>query len=160
MRKESLAYAKNVLSPLKFSLGMLSRLPSVVFWGVRVQELDGHTCKVTIPYGWRTQNPFRSIYFAALGGAAELSTGALCQMHLAGRPAHSMLVTEFRMEYTKKAVGMVTFSCRQGEELERLLDGLSVAGSTGTLTMESAGTDQAGETVARAFITWSFRRKG
>lgn len=159
MKKESLAYAQNVLSPLKFKLGMLSRLPSVVFWGIRVRELDGHVCKVTIPYGWRTQNPFRSVYFAALGGAAELSTGALCQMHLAGRSPHSMLVTGFRMEYTKKATGTVTFTCRQGDELKALLDSLNAPGSTATLTMTSVGTDTAGETVATAYITWSFRKK-
>ena len=159
MRKESEIYRRNVLNPVKFILGMSFRLPSVVFWGIRVRQLDENNCRVTIPFGLRTQNPFKSIYFAALGGAAELSTGALCQMHLAGRSAHSMLVTGFRMEYVKKAATMVTFTCDQGIELQTVLDGLSLAGQTGTITMMSTGTDTAGDVVARAYITWSFRRK-
>jgi len=113
---------------------------------------------VSIPYFWRSQNPFKSIYFAALAGAAELSTGALCQLALAGKGAFSMLVVDFKAEYSKKANTRIYFTCEQGAELFSLIDSLQ-PGETNQLTMLSTGKNKAGEEVARFFITWSFKRK-
>src|SRR4029434_3796701 len=56
---------------------MLAKLPLALIAGVCVRGLDRERCVVTVPYGWRTTNPFRSTYFAALSMAAEMSTGAL-----------------------------------------------------------------------------------
>ena len=152
-------YIRNILTPWKFKLFMLKRLPSVVFWGVSIQDLNTQECSVSIPFKWRTQNPFSSIYFAALAGAAELSTGALCQLHLAGREHYSMLVTGFKADYFKKADSLIRFHCHQGNELKSLLDGLVNAGDTGTITLYSTGTNKENIKVARAEITWSFRKK-
>ena len=121
-------------------------------------HLDSQKCHVSIPYFWRSQNPFKSIYFAALAGAAELSTGALCQLALAGKGSFSMLVVDFRAEYSKKANTKILFTCEQGAELFSLIDTLK-PGETNQLTMLSIGKNKAGEEVARFFITWSFKRK-
>lgn len=152
-------YIKDALSGWKFTLGMLLRLPSIVFWGVRVQSLDENHCKVTIPYTWRTQNPFRSIYFAALAGAGELSTGALCRLHLAGRDPISMLVVDFKARYFKKADSRITFHCKQGAELRRLLDALKNSGDTATIVMTATGTNPSGMETSIIEVTWSFRKK-
>ena len=159
MHERSIKYQKQVLNPFLFRIGMLRRLPSVVFWGIHIKSLDEEICKVNIPFTWRTQNPFRSIYFAALAGAAELSTGALCQMILAGRDPHSMLVTAFRAEYFKKANTGICFECRQGKELSAALETLTNSGDTTQLTMVSDGYNTNNELVARAHITWSFKRR-
>lgn len=159
MMDESLDYQKKVLNPVLFSLGMIKRLPSIVFWGVRIPSLDEQTCEVTIPFNWRTQNPFKSIYFAALAGAAELSTGALCQLHLAGRDSHSMLVIDFRAQYFKKADSKIIFRCEQGLEIQKLLDDLKNSGDSNTITLKSVGVNAAGQSVASVEITWSFRKK-
>ena len=121
-------------------------------------HLDSQKCHVSIPYFWRSQNPFKSIYFAALAGAAELSTGAFCQLALAGKGSFSMLVVDFRAEYSKKANTKILFTCEQGPELFSLIDTLK-PGETNQLTMLSIGKNKAGEEVARFFITWSFKRK-
>lgn len=121
-------------------------------------HLDSQKCHVSIPYFWRSQNPFKSIYFAALAGAAELSTGALCQLALTGKGSFSMLVVDFRAEYSKKANTKILFTCEQGAELFSLIDTLK-PGETNQLTMLSIGKNKAGEEVARFFITWSFKRK-
>ncbi|MBN7810720.1 DUF4442 domain-containing protein [Algoriphagus sp. H41] len=154
----ALAYQRKMGSPLVFWFAMLLKLPSAIFWKLRIKTLTAERCEVTIPYGWRTQNPFRSIYFAALAGAAELSTGALGQLALAGRGAFSMLVVDFRAEYSKKANAKITFTCDQGSELFDLVESLKV-GEAGQLTMVSTGKNPAGEVVARFFVTWSFKRK-
>lgn len=65
---------------LLWRLFMLGKLPLGLFAGIRVKELDVARCVATVPYGWRSTNPFQSTYFAALAMAAELSTGALALM--------------------------------------------------------------------------------
>ncbi|GAA0880334.1 DUF4442 domain-containing protein [Algoriphagus jejuensis] len=152
------AYQQKMCNPLIFWFAMLVKLPSAIFWKLRIKSLTMEKCEVTIPYSWRTQNPFKSIYFAALAGAAELSTGALGQLALAGKGAISMLVVDFRAEYSKKANTKITFSCEQGAELFDLIQGLKV-GEAEQLTMISSGKNPAGEVVARFFVTWSFKRK-
>lgn len=155
---EALAYQKNMSNPLYFWFGMLLKLPSAVFWRFRIKELDVEKCLVTIPYSWRTQNPFKSIYFAAMAGAAELSTGALCQLAISGLGKYSMLVVDFRAEYFKKANQKITFTCDQGVELYRILKSLQ-PNDTDKLTMLSSGKNPQGEEVARFYVTWSFKRK-
>ncbi len=158
LNKEGKEYIRKMTSPIYFWLGMLIKLPSAVFWRFRMKSLSPEKCEVTIPYFWRSQNPFKSIYFAALAGAAELSTGALCQLSQAGRGKFSMLVVDFRAEYYKKADQKITFTCNQGAELFHLIDGLSI-GDSDKLTMISTGVNKEGQEVARFFVTWSFKRK-
>jgi hypothetical protein len=158
LSREAMNYLRKMNNPFIFWLAMLTKLPSAVFWGLRIKSLAFTHCEVTIPYHWRSQNPFRSIYFAALAGAAELSTGALCQLALAGKGAFSMLVVDFRAEYSKKANSKITFVCNQGQELSDLIESMNVGEAT-QLTMVSTGTNPTGELVARFFVTWSFKRK-
>ena len=155
---EAISYQKKMCNPLIFWFAMLVKLPTAVFWRLKMVRLDREHCVVSIPYFWRSQNPFKSIYFAALAGAAELSTGALCQLALAGKGSFSMLVVDFRAEYSKKANTKILFTCEQGAELFSLIDTLK-PGETNQLTMLSIGRNKAGEEVARFFITWSFKRK-
>ena len=159
MDSADIRYKKNVLNPWSFLFGMIRKLPSVIWWNIKVIHIDQTSCQVTIPYSWRTQNPFKSIYFAALAGAGELSTGALCQMYLAGRVPHAMLAVGLKAEFVKKADSTVTFSCNQGKELMDLLDSLYKKGDTGQITMESIGVSASGDKVAKIYVTWSFKRK-
>ncbi len=154
----AITYQKRMKNPFIFWFAMLFKLPTAVFWRLKMVHLDSQKCHVSIPYFWRSQNPFKSIYFAALAGAAELSTGALCQLALAGKGSFSMLVVDFRAEYSKKANTKILFTCEQGPELFSLIDTLK-PGETNQLTMLSIGRNKAGEEVARFFITWSFKRK-
>jgi hypothetical protein len=154
----ALSYQKRMKNPFIFWFAMLFKLPTAIFWRLKMVHLDSQKCHVSIPYFWRSQNPFKSIYFAALAGAAELSTGALCQLALAGKGSFSMLVVDFRAEYSKKANTKILFTCEQGAELFSLIDTLK-PGETNQLTMLSIGKNKSGEEVARFFITWSFKRK-
>ncbi len=69
-----------MLNPFLMRGFMLAKLPLALVAGLRMRELDRDRCVVTVPYGWRTTNPFRSTYFAALSMAAEMSTGAPAMM--------------------------------------------------------------------------------
>ncbi|MDX5479135.1 PaaI family thioesterase [Fontibacter flavus] len=158
MNPQAKQYLKRMTNPFIFWWAMFFKLPSAIFWKLKIKSLSLEKCEVTIPFFWRSQNPFKSIYFAAMAGAAELSTGALCQLSMAGKGKFSMLVVDFKAEYHKKANQKITFTCNQGKELNELIDKLQ-PNDTGTLTMVSTGTSPQGEVVARFFVTWSFKRK-
>lgn len=158
MNAEAKKYQSRMNNPFIFWWAMFFKLPSAVFWRLKIKSLTPEKCEVSIPYFWRSQNPFQSIYFAALAGAAELSTGALCQLAMAGKGKFSMLVVDFRAEYQKKANDKIIFSCNQGLELQELIDGLQ-PDETNKLTMISTGKNSKGEVVARFFVTWSFKKK-
>lgn len=158
MNEEAKKYLKRMTNPFIFWWAMFFKLPSAIFWKLRIKSLDLKSCTVTIPYFWRSQNPFKSIYFAAMAGAAELSTGALCQIAMAGKGKFSMLVVDFRAEYFKKANQKISFSCSQGEEVCQLIDNLEIGGSD-KITTVSTGISPNGEIVAKFYVTWSFKRK-
>ena len=150
---------KDMSSPWKFYLAMLFKLPSIPFWGVKMKHLSSEKCSLVIPYKWRNQNPFKSIYFAALAGAAELSTGLLGLVATTGKEKWSMLVVGFNAEFKKKATGNITFTCEQGQKLFQLLDEIRKTGTPQTIEMVSIGKNALGEEVARFYITWSFKKK-
>jgi hypothetical protein len=153
-------YIEVMTSPLKFKLAMLFKLPSALFWGMRIQKLNLSNCEVAIPYRWSTKNPFRSIYFAALAGAGELATGALAQLSLCERGAFSMLVVDFKAEFVKKAETKIVFSCNQGEELNTMLNNLKESGDSDRITLLAEGKNKHGETIGKMHVTWSFKKKG
>lgn len=152
------AYQSKMTNPFYFWLGMLAKLPTAIFWKLKVRSLDSEKCVVTIPYFWRSKNPFKSIYFAALAGAGELSTGLLCQLAIAGKGRFSMLVVDFKAEFHKKANQKITLTCDQGNELFEMIDQLKV-NDTNKLMTVSTGRNPDGEVVAKFYITWSFKRK-
>jgi hypothetical protein len=158
LNAKAIDYQNKMCNPMVFWFAMLAKLPSAIFWRLRIKTLSSEKCEVTIPYFWRSQNPFKSIYFAAMAGAAELSTGALCQLALAGRGKFSMLVVDFRAEYFKKANQKITFTCNQGIELFELIERMEID-ATGQLMMISSGRSPSDEEVARFYVTWSFKRK-
>lgn len=139
---------------------MLSRLPMAYMSDLRVSSLTDTSAAVTIPYKYLTKNPFGSIYFACLGMAAELSTGVLCMMHLhKSDPVVSMLVVNMQAEFTKKAVGKITFSCHDGAAIEAAATQTKATGNAQAITATSVGIDEDGDQVASFTFTWSLKAK-
>lgn len=149
----------NLNSPWKMRFFFLQKLPSLWIWGVRVKSVTPGRAEVTIPFNWRSQNPFRSTYFAALAGAAELSTGSLGLVAIAGRGKISMLVVKFEAQYFKKADGTVTFMCEDGEAIVAVIDRAIATGEGQQITAISTGRLPNGEVACRMHITWSFKAK-
>lgn len=138
---------------------MLTRLPSIYFWGVKVVSLDEQECIVSIPFKWATKNPFKSIYFAAQGGAAELSTGLLVESQLKGRGKWSMLVIDFQAKFTKKADALVKYRCNDGAKVAVTIAKAEETGMPQTMQLESIGYLVDGTEVGRVGITWSLKKK-
>jgi hypothetical protein len=159
LNAEAQQYLRDIQSNWKIRAYFLKNLPTAWWWGLRVKSINGHRCEVTIPYCWRTQNPFRSIYFAALAGAGELSTGVLANLSRLGKGSISMLVTEQRMEFVKKASTTITFTCEDGEKVLKAVDEAVTTGTPQKVRMKSTGKNTSGEVVAHFEIEWSFKKR-
>ena len=69
-------------TPRKLNLFLLFKLPSAFLTGVRTKSIDAQKCVVVVKHRWINQNPFKSMFWAVQGMAAELSTGALIMMKI------------------------------------------------------------------------------
>lgn len=147
-------------SPWRLRLFFLRRLPSLAWWGVGLQHLDARQCQVRIPFSWRTQNPFRSTYFAALAGAAELSTGLLVSLHTTGHGRFSLLVTAAEAHFTKKADTDVVFSCEEGREAAAAVSRALETGQPQQFSLTTQGRNAQGIPVAGMTFTWSIKLRG
>ncbi|MBS1574581.1 MAG: DUF4442 domain-containing protein [Bacteroidetes bacterium] len=160
MNSNAADFIKLMKHPVKFRMFLFAKLPSAYFSGVRLKAMDENTCKVTVPYKWFSQNPFRSTYFACLSMAAEMSTGVLAMAHVYKlKPAVSMLVVKTEAEYFKKATGKTTFVCEDGLKMKESIGKTVDSGEGVTFTAQSSGFSESGEMVAKFLITWSFKRK-
>jgi len=159
MNQEAIKFRKKILSKFNFFVFSLSKLPSLAWWSVKLRSLDDQKCVVTIPFSWRTQNPFKSIYFAAQAGAAELSTGLLCMQALRGRGKWSMYVIGFEAEYGVTAKTKVAFTCEDGDLVKEILEKIETTNKPDQIVMTSTGTNTEGQMVSRFKIKWSFKKK-
>lgn len=154
---EATKYLNDIRSGLKLRLYFFKNLPSALWWGFRVKSVSPERAEVTIPYNWRTQNPFQSIYFAALAGAGELSTGILATLARMSGGNVSMLVLEQRAEFVKKANSTITFTCEDGQAVFETVNLAVSTRQPQTITMLGTGRNTDGEEVARIYITWTFK---
>jgi hypothetical protein len=151
---------RQVLSRLPVALWMWKTLPLAAFAGLRVVRLDDEAASVCLPGGWRTQNPFRSTYFAAQAMAAEMSTGAPALVLLADAQASvAMLVVSLRVTYTKKLVGEGLFTFEDVAGMRSAIGRAAASDEPQCFAARSVGKDRSGEAVAEFEITWSFRRR-
>ena len=156
-------FIKKFMNPLNQWLFLWYKLPAAKYMGVKVRKLTPDQSIVTVPYNWRSQNPFRSTYFAAQAAAAEMSTGILASMAIYNRGKISMLITDMRAEYIKKVNKLATFTCDAGPEIFEAVQRAIDSGEGQTITAESVGTmpDENGQpiVVSRFWFTWSFKAK-
>lgn len=141
-------------------LFFLRRMPLALAAGVRVRAIDTRSCTTSVPYGWRSTNPFRSTYFAALAMAAELSTGALGMHHARrAREPVGLLIVGMTASFEKKATALATFSCEDGELAAAAVAATLATGEATIAEMSSVGRLPDGAVVARFTFRWSFKRR-
>ncbi len=138
---------------------MFWKLPAAWFMGLRVQHCDLERCEVALPFRWRSQNPFRSIYFAAECAAAEMSTGLLAMAHIQEAGPTSMLVTHIEATFYKKADQKLVFTCTEGRQLQEVIQKTKETGQPHTFQATSVGLLPSGQVAAKVVVTWSFKLK-
>lgn len=149
-----------LLTPQKINTFLFFKLPAAYFCGVRLKSIDNHKCTTTVKHRWINQNPFGSMYFAVQAMAAELTTGALVlsQIKESGKNI-SMLVVHQKGIYTKKALGRITFSCTDGQNVAQALEKTFQSGEGITFWMTSVGIDEIGEEVSKMEFEWRVKVK-
>ncbi|MCE3281473.1 MAG: hypothetical protein K0Q66_210 [Chitinophagaceae bacterium] len=160
MNPDFARFRKRLLHPVNYRAFLLSRLPLVYFTGIRIAALSEESCTTTVKYSWLNQNPFRSLYFAVMQMAAELSTGTLCMGNIYGqKPSPSMLVVKTEGVYHKKAIGKVSFTCDDGNAITAAVQQARHSAEGVPIRCYSVARNEAGEVVAEFWITWSFKTK-
>lgn len=153
-------FISNLKNPFLFKLFLLGKLPLGFFSGMRVREMSKQHCVATVSYGWMTRNPFKSTYFAALSMAAELSTGALALFAVERtKPSVAVIIIGMEAEFPKRAVGVTTFTCDEGDKLFAAVKETQATGEQVLATVTTIGRAADGTEVARFKFTWSFKRR-
>ncbi|SEQ14934.1 protein of unknown function [Hyunsoonleella jejuensis] len=148
------------LTTSKLNAFSMLKLPSAYLCGVRVKYLQDEKCEVTVKHRWINQNPFKSMFWAVQGMAAELSTGALMigKIQESGKRM-SMLVTSNNATFTKKATGRIVFTCNDGYLIDEALQKAIETGEGQTIWMKSVGVNEDGVEVSTFNFEWSVKLK-
>lgn len=145
--------------PLAMRFYMLVRLPMAWFAGIGVKHCDADKTVVRLPYGWRSQNPFRSTYFAAQCAAGEMSTGLMALAYLQEKPPVSMLVTHIEADFFKKASETLLFTCEDGAALAAAIERALQTGEAQSFVATSIGRLPDGTVASEVRVSWSFKGK-
>ena len=148
------------ITPRKLNAYTIFKLPSAYLCGVRTRFIDNDKSIVTVRHRWINQNPFKSMFWAVQGMAAEFSTGALIigKIQESGKRV-SMLVTSNNASFTKKAVGKITFTCNDGHLIDDALKKTIATGEGQTFWMQSVGLNEEGIMVSTFNFEWSIKVK-
>lgn len=148
------------LSPSKINTFNLFKLPAAYFSGVRVKAISDSKCVATVKHGWRNQNPFKSMFWAVQGMAAELTTGALVMTKIqASNKKISMLVLTNNASFTKKATGRITFTCNDGSKIDETINKAIETGEGQTVWLNSNGVNEDGVQVSSFNFEWTLKVK-
>ena len=136
------------------------KLPSAYFSGIRVTAMSDNEAMASVRHQWINQNPFRSLYWATQGMAAELVSGLLVMKKIkdSGKKV-SMLVVHQEGSFFKKATGLITFSCDQGEVVDKAIEQALSTGEGQTFKLSAEGFNENYESVSKFEFTWSIKLK-
>jgi hypothetical protein len=139
---------------------MFFKLPSAWWSGVRLHSLNESECIVKVKHSWINQNPFKSMFWAVQGMAAEMTTGAFLtrEINLSGENI-SMLVSNNTAKFTKKATGKIRFVCNKGLEVKKLIQKAVDTGDSQTLWIDSTGYNEDNLVVSHFSFEWSVKTR-
>jgi len=148
------------ITPKKVNLFMLFKLPLAYIGGVRIKTLSKEEATVSITHKWMNQNPFQSMFWAAQGMAAEMSTGVLVMKAIEdSKEKVSMLVTHQEANFYKKATGKILFTCAGGNEISEAIKTSKETKEGQLVVLTSEGKNEEGLVVSKFSFEWSLKVK-
>ena len=146
-------------TPKQINKWMLFKLPAAWLTGVRILSISDTKCEVKVKFKWINQNPYRSMFWAVQGMAAELTTGMLLTKSIQESNTNiSMLLVGNKSNFYKKAVGKIKFICDQGETAKELID-LTKKNITHKAWLKAKGFDETGDMVSEFDFEWSCKKR-
>ena len=147
-------------TPIRINIFNFFKLPSVWWCGIRVTKIDDVSCQVKVVHRWINQNPFKSMFWAVQGMAAELTTGVLIMEAIQNSKRKvSMLVLNNRANFSKKARGKVLFECDEKQKLSKAMNQLIKTQKPQSIRLTSKGIDQNGDIVSTFEFEWTLLLK-
>ena len=147
-------------SPFQYNLYNFFKLPSVWWCGIRVKSVNEESCLVSVKHRWINQNPFKSLFWAVQGMAAELTTGVLLMKEIQSlNQKISMLVINNKANFSKKARGRITFSCSPEDKISKAIQQLLETNEPQTLWLTSKGVDENQVVVSTFEFEWTLLTK-
>ena len=148
------------VTPKQITAFTFFKLPSVFWLGIRVKTITKEDCTVSVKHRWINQNPFKSLFWAVQGMAAELSTGALVMSGIKDSNQRiSMLVANNKASFLKKATGRITFTCKDGILIQESIKQAIETGEGQTCWVTSKGVDKQGVIVSVFEFEWTLKVK-
>ena len=142
-------------TPNSINRFLFYKLPAAWLTGVRVTLINDAKCEVKVRFRWINQNPYRSMYWAVQGMAAELTTGMLLTKCIEESKTNiSMLLVGSKSNFHKKAVGKIKFICDEGENAKELIN-LTNKNKTHKDWLKAKGIDELGDIVSEFYFEWS-----
>ena len=136
------------------------KLPSVWWCGIRVREISKVSCSANVRLGWFNKNPFKSLFWAVQGMAAELTTGILIMQAInESKKNISMLVLNNKANFSKKAKGLIRFNCNQGKKINETINKALETKKSQTVWVKSHGKDESGDVVSSFEFEWTIMLK-
>ena len=137
-----------------------NQIPIAWIAGVRLHSWEDNKVSTKVKYSLLNQNPFKSMFWAVQGMAAEFSSGLMASAKIQ-QSGHnvSMLVLGMQSKFLKKAVGKIIFTCNQGEEIEAAIKKAIETKEGVTLVVKSQGVDEQNDIVSEFEFTWTFKVK-
>ena len=146
-------------TPNQINKWMLFKLPAAWITGVRISSISDTKCEVKVRFKWINQNPYRSMFWAVQGMAAELTTGMLLTKSIQESNTNiSMLLVGNKSNFYKKAVGKIKFICDQGETAKELIN-LTKKNITHKAWLKAKGFDETGDMVSEFDFEWSCKKR-
>ena len=146
-------------TPNQINKWMLFKLPAAWLTGVRISSISDTKCEVKVRFKWINQNPYRSMFWAVQGMAAELTTGMLLTKSIQESNTNiSMLLVGNKSNFYKKAVGKIKFVCEQGETAKELIN-LTKKNITHKAWLKAKGFDETGDMVSEFDFEWSCKKR-
>jgi len=153
-------YQSRIRNPFLFNIFLVIKLPLAWAAGTRLKKIDATGCQISMPYGWRNQNPFKSIYFAAQAMSAEMSTGMLAVFAIENsEESIAMLVSDVEGSFSKKADAHTTFTCNDGQKMFDAIAETCKTGEPVLVKMNTIGTMRDGTEVSNFTFTWSVKKR-
>jgi len=126
--------------------------------GLKIVKLTEELCSVTVPYKSLNKNPFRSTYWAVLGMAAEMSSGALISMYTyKQKPSMATIIVSCKAEFVKKGTDVTTFVCSDGLKVKEAIIKAIEVNEPQVIECKSIGKNEADEDVANFGFIWSVK---
>lgn len=153
-------FRKRMLNAWLFRTFLFFKIPLGWASGMKVLELNHDFATTTVAFRWLNQNPFRSMYFAVMAMAAELSTGAIALMAIEGiKPSVASIIVGMEGDFRKRATKRVKFTCSEAGRVFEAVERCMASGESETVKLRTEGITTDGTVVAVFHFTWSFKQR-